>query len=202
MENKRAYTWCVVTYAPYKEFEPLLDSAKHWAFCLHDQDFVILDDSTKKEKEPHTHIIVTFDREKSFKQVREMIVSDQNTLAQPIRNKDRYSKDSVRGAWRYLIHEGEDETQKHLYEESKRICDDLQYWEHRVKEELDTFSKEDTFFEDLTSTENFSITYMGRKYGRDFIKNMEAYLKFRNTASIETKYEEAQKKCNKINNDN
>lgn len=196
MSTLRAYTWGVVSYASLDEIQPLLDKAKHWAYCVHDKDTIIDDTGKRVPKETHTHIIVTFEDEQSQKQVRSMVNSNQNTLAQPLKNTIRRTNmngESVRGLWKYLIHEDQDPEEKYLYDTWERKCDDLEYWQHRCKEEADAFAKDDSFFEDLTSSE-FSVEAMGRKYGRDFMKNINHYLAYRSAVINEREWAEERKR--------
>lgn len=197
MADKRAYTWGIVTYATESEFSPLLQASKHWAYATHDKDFIVDDTGEIKPKETHTHIIVTFEQFKSFKQVRELVQSEQNTLAQPITNKDRNGADSVRGLFKYLIHEDEDPTIKYIYDKAHRHTDDDAYWERRIGKELEDLSDKDSFFEDLTS-EDFSVAYMGRKYGRDFMKNYGRYLEYRRAVERERAEERAQESFDEV----
>lgn len=192
MSIVRAYTWSLVLYCSVEEFAPLRDKARHWAYCVHDKDFVTEEDGTRRPKETHTHVIVTFENEQSLVAIKKLIDSNQNVLGQPLKNKVTQSGggESVRGMWNYLIHRFNED--KHQYEESERICDDLEYWQHRCKEELDIFAKNDSFFEDLTS-EDFSIEAMGRKYGRDFMKNMHHYMSFRQSIINERQWEKERK---------
>lgn len=181
--SERKYTWAIVTYASREEFQPLLDKARHWAYCLHDKDFVTNDTGARVPKEPHTHIIATFEQNVSLSTVRGMVDSKQNTLAQEART------DSIRGLWKYLIHEGENELEKHLYDESERICDDPEYWKRRAKDDLLQMVSQEQFYEDLLA-DDMSICEMGRKYGRDFIKNLDRYMNYRYKAKIERGYQE------------
>lgn len=190
MSTQRAYTWGIVTYAHNpNEFQTILDKARHWAFALHDKDTEIQDDGTRRKKPPHYHIIATFENEQSWQQVKAMVVSDQNTFAQPAKDKDKSNKAIVRGLWKYLIHDGENPEEKYIYPENARRCDNIDYWKHRCEQELDLLTKEDSFFEDLTATEGFTIAGMGRKYGRDFMKNMNTYLTYRNAVLREQEKE-------------
>lgn len=169
----------------------MLSLARHWAYCHHDKDFKVTDEGERVAKEPHTHIIVTFEHEISLKRIREHIGSEANTLGQTLRNTTYDGKESLRGLWRYLIHEGENPEDKHVYDEQERICDDIDYWTRRCDEEARTLFKNESFFEDLTS-EEFSFEVMGRKYGRDFIKNSNRYLEYRRQVLSERSYTEEQ----------
>lgn len=177
-KTERAYTWGVVTYATPEEFQPLLDSAKNWCYTLHDKDWVVDDTGERKPKEPHYHIILSFENEQSFKQVRERVVSAQNTLAQRLKNQS-CGKESVRGLYDYLTHRNENPEEKYIYDDSIRVSNDIAYWEHRCRKELAMLNTQDSFYEDLLS-DDFDIALMGRKYGRDFIRNMKNYCAYRN----------------------
>lgn len=191
MATNRAYTWFIVTYATGDEYKPLLNTAKHWALAYHDQDFIVQDDGTKTPKEPHTHIIVTFDRAYSLKQVREMVESKSNTLAQACNTKDKQGREVVRGMFKYLCHEEENPETKYIYDKSRRRTDDDAYWQKRIGEELTTMQGGDFFLDDLLA-DDFSCVNMAKKYGRDFMKNYGRYCEFRREARWEMKLQDAQ----------
>lgn len=197
MANARAYTWFCVTYAKPKEYQALLNKAKHWAYAHHDQDFIIEDDGNMKPKEPHTHIIVTFEQKQSFEQIRALVESEQNTLAQPCNTKDGQGRECVRGMFKYLIHEGEDPNIKYIYDKSRRKTDDDAYWQKRIGEDLQSLCVGDDFLDDLIS-QDFSVLAMGKKYGRDFMKNYARYVDYRNACLWELKREEAMREINEL----
>lgn len=180
---ERKYTWAIVTYASREEFTPLLDRANHWAFCYHDKDWKVDDEGKRVPKEPHTHILATFKENLSFESVRRLIDSEQNTLAQKARNEEG----SIYALYRYLIHADESPLEKNIYDDSDRIVDDKSYWLKRCNERVLGASHE-TFFEDLLS-DDFSIRDMGRKYGRDFIKNLSSYMDYRRRVLIQDQYD-------------
>ena len=196
MATYRAYTWGVVSYeTDLVKIQPLLDSANHWVYALHDKDMQSQDDGTKRLKDPHYHIILTFENEQSSKQIIERVNTDQNLFTEGIKNTIKGSTtQSVRGLYRYLIHDGQNPEEKYIYDASIRVHDDLDYWQHRCKEELDIYAKDESFFEDLTARDGFSVTIMGRKYGRDFMKNMGAYLEYRRAYLSELEWNEAMEK--------
>lgn len=186
MSTIRAYTWCVITYAKPKDFQRLLDSAMHWAYAYHDKDWRFSDEGEKIPKEPHYHVLLAFENEQSLKQLKERIDSTQNVFGQRLHNKAQ-GKESVRGIWDYLTHRDEDPNEKFIYDESIRISDDLSYWEKRCQKELLSTATNDSFFEDLLS-DDFNLKDMGRKYGRDFIKNHRSYLEYRRNTLQEQEY--------------
>lgn len=186
MATERHYSWSAIFYGSEEELHKGLKKTRHWAYAYHDQDTKLDENGDLVTKEPHFHVILTFEREQSFQQVRTIFESDQNCLAQPVKN--------IIGCYRYLLHE--DDTNKFQYAKDKRITDNNQYWTKRCKETIELYQKTDSFFEDLTATEGFSIRAMGRKYGRDFMKNMEAYLKYRRACQQEAFYEIAEEKKN------
>lgn len=197
MNNVRAYTWFCVTYAKPNEYQPLLDKASHWALAHHDKDFIIADNGDIKPKAPHTHIIVTFTDKQSFNQVKSLVKSEQNTLAQPCNTKDGQGRDCVRGMFKYLTHEGEDPAIKYIYDKTHRRTDDDAYWQKRIGEDLQSLCHGDNFLDDLIA-DDFSVLAMGRKYGRDFMKNYGRYCDYRRECLWELKRDEAMREMNEL----
>lgn len=156
MANERYYRWSLVTYASEDELIDLKSKALHYAYILHDSDNVT----------PHIHFLCTFQQQISLSRIKSIISSTQNTLGQRLfSNTAMYS---------YLTHENLEESEKAIYDSSKIICDDIDFWtlSHNTKEE-----ENESFIIDLI---NLSPYEMAIKYGRDFIKNFARYQEFRN----------------------
>lgn len=157
---KRRYTHCLVSYASIDELKPLLSQCKHYAYIYHDLD----------KTSPHYHVIATFDREKSLAWIRKQIPSDQNTFGQSI-------KGDVDDVLLYFTHT-KTKGEKHIYDKSLIVYDCEDYWRKRSKDDSGEENPNDVFMDDLLSP-SMSLEVMGRKYGRDFLKNMQSYLKAR-----------------------
>lgn len=161
MATERHYTHSIVSYADIDEIHRLLDQARAWAYIKHDRD---------DGKATHYHIIATFAQEKSFKWVREQVVSNQNTFTEAV-------KGEVSDIIDYFTHKGL--MDKFQYEQSDIIYSDKTYWERRIGNcETEKEDKNEAFLNDLLAT-SFSVEEMARKYGRDFIKNFRQYHFFR-----------------------
>lgn len=173
----RYYTMAIVTYANQREIATLLETAKHYAYILHDRD---------KDRDPHYHLLVTFDLPRTFKAVRNMVASTQNTFTQSV-------KSSIGNVLTYFVHATDTAIAdgKEPYDESEVIYDDEAYWRKRAlqdgeswKEERGDKDKNEQFLNDLLSR-TFSVERMGIKYGRDFMKNFRAYKEFRDACFTE-----------------
>lgn len=173
MASERHYTHAIVSYAELKEIRRLLDQAKAWAYILHNKD---------EGKAPHYHIIATFSQEKTFKWVREQVISTQNTFAEAVHG-------DIEDVFDYFIHQGFPE--KYQYDKSEVVLSDEKYWNRRIGNGENEESKNEQFMDDLLS-DNFSAEAMGRKYGRDFIKNFKSYKEFRDMVRYERKLTDLQ----------
>lgn len=168
---KRACTHSVVSYATISEITPLLESATQWAYICHNKD----------PTDIHYHILLYFEQWKSFKWVREKVVSTQNTFDQEVIS-------SIADILHYFTHESE--TEKAQYAEEDIIYSDITYWKKRIGEKSNQ-DKNEEFLNDILS-EDFSLTTMAIKYGRDFIKNSSKYLDFRATIKAHEEHEAMQ----------
>lgn len=171
MATERHYTHSIVSYASIEDIRRLLDKAKAWAYILHDKD---------EGKAPHYHIVATFSEQKSFKWVREQVISatNQNTFSEAI-------KGEIGDVLDYFIHKGW--TDKYQYSNEDIVYSNREYWDKRLERGEDEENKNDTFMDDLLSSD-FSAEKMGRKYGRDFIKNFKSYNEFRKMVLYERNY--------------
>lgn len=169
MTEQRHYTHSIVSYASLEELRRLLEQARAWAYIKHDKDV----DEQGKLRAPHYHIIATFSQQKSFKWIRNQVISTQNTFAEAV-------KGEVSDVLDYFTHKGIAE--KYQYPDTDVVYSDREYWERRTQS-CGT-SKEDAneaFVDDLLS-DNYNAVAMARKYGRDFIKNIKSYEYFRGLA--------------------
>lgn len=169
MATERHYTHSIVSYASLDEIRRILDQAKAWAYICHDKD----KNENGEQRATHYHIIATFTQEKSFKWVCNQVVSTQNTFSEAI-------KGEIGDVIDYFTHKGF--TDKYQYDESDIVYSDKTYWERRIGNcETSQEDKNNAFMDDLLSCD-FSVEAMGRKYGRDFIKNFRSYQSFRDRA--------------------
>lgn len=196
MASERYYTWFIVLYSDRLQYQPLLDKATHWALCKHDKDWKIDDEGNKVPKEPHTHIIATFPQNISYNTLCSYINDNQTVMAKPCKARDGNGKEQLRHMFAYLIHENEDENEKHIYETTDRITDDDSYWEKRINLEKEKADEKECFMQDLLS-EDYNIKEMGIKYGKDFIKNIGQYEAYRNRIL----YEESMYEINMLMDD-
>jgi hypothetical protein len=169
VESKtRLYTHVIVHYGTVEELKGLFNQARHYAYIVHDRT-----EGTDK----HIHAIITFEREKSFAWVRKQVVSEQNTFTEPL-------KGDVQDVLEYFTHKG---TDKEQYEEKEIVYDNKSYWQKRAKSGEREENKNDEFVDDLTSP-NYSVEFMSRKYGSDYMRNMLRYEEVRYAILNERKY--------------
>lgn len=159
-KSKRYYRWSCVTYLSPDLFKLVFSQTVHWAYIYHDKD----------DNEKHYHLLLVFRHRKSFNAVLSLFDSSQNTLIEPMHDKE--------ACYRYLTHEG---TDKALYSGDSIVCDDKTYW----TSEISDTSANDEFLSDLRSK---SFTELASIYGRDFIRNSRAYLRFRRIMEFESSF--------------
>ncbi len=153
--RERYYSFFLMTYnTKEEEIQPLLDKAFKWAWIRHDKD----------NTPEHLHIICTFKQNKSEASVKRLILGEQNTFAEPL--KDKYK------AFQYLTHENEDET-KAAYEESEIHTNDMSYFQKGLNKAVGN----EEFITDLLNPEMTDFE-RGCKYGRDYMKNIKSYQHF------------------------
>lgn len=178
---KRYYTHSVISYATLDEIKPLLATAKHWAYICHDKDIT----------DKHYHVLLTFHRAKSFEWVRKQVISDQNTFTTTV-------KGDIDDVLNYFTHEGLEGKARYNVEDIE--YDDIDYWNKRRGTGEVEENKNDEFVDDLIS-KHYSVEYMARKYGRDYIKNWERYESARNKMLHDRDVIEAESKKTKYNED-
>ena len=160
----RFYSFSIVSYASLSEIQNLLQACRHYVYILHDKD--VNEDGSLRS--PHFHILCTFVQNKSFNSVASLVVSSQNTFVQQLQD--------VGGAFAYLTHQNN--LEKFQYNSDDLVSDNLDYWLDKIPEYENKSSKNDEFVDDLLS-DDFDVVAMARKYGRDFIKNLNRYESFR-----------------------
>lgn len=160
--STRYYTFCIVTYALDVEIEDFLNVGivSNYAYILHDKD----------NTDPHYHILFTTKANYTCKNIvkifNECCPSDQNTFCRPV------SK-STTGAYQYLTHSTDraKEQLKHQYSEDEIVTNNSSRWAKVQNEGLSV----DEFCDDLFA-DDININAMCRKYGRDFMRNIKAYM--------------------------
>lgn len=161
---ERGYSFAIVSYASLEELQPLLASAKHYAYILHDKD----------KTDNHYHIYATFHTQKSTKGVCSLVNSEQNTFASLLLG----TKENLLA---YFIHADlEDKTQ--YSSECIVYDDDKKYWSRSEDIEQKTRENE-SFIKDLFT---LNRRQLGIKYGRDYIKNFRAYSDYKLAVIEET----------------
>lgn len=170
-EPKQAYTWGLVTYETEEKISAFCrEQGRNWAFAKHD-----------KEGEPHTHVVITFEQRKSFQSVMRLAktyLANGNTFAQPVKD--------IGGALLYLTHETDEATKAGKYQYNREIVkySSKDFYTKYVKGE--EVSDTEQFVNDLLCPkEQFSVVRLAKRYGRDFIKNVKAYIDFRSMALAE-----------------
>lgn len=183
-EKAKFYTHAVVSYATITELQPLLDCAKHYAYIYHDRD---------EHRSPHYHLLITFDIARSYNSVRSLVNSAQNTFTQKV-------KTTIGNVFTYFVHATDSAIAygKEPYDESEVILDDEAYWRKRAlqdgagwKDQRGQSELNEEFIKDIIDS-NLSRFELGKKYGKDYIKNFRAYEYFKN-AVYEQRYWESLK---------
>lgn len=162
-ENTRFYSWDIITYLSEAQFLCVLkERFSSWAYIYHDKD----------GNEPHWHIVGSCVNKVSFKRLLKDFDScgKENTRLIPI------TKEDLRERYEYLDHR--DEPSKYQYDAKDIRHHDQHYWQIVCKDIVSDRTANDEFLDDLLS-EQMSIEQMGRKYGRDFMKNYKSYLDYR-----------------------
>lgn len=176
-EPTRFYSWGLIMYGNEEEIKKLCtEQCRNWAYALHDHD--LKEDGTPKE--PHYHVVATFDQQKSFATIMRLCkaYSKQNVLAQPIGD--------IGGSLEYLTHETEKAVADGKYQYDREIVrySSKDFYTKYVKGE--EVSENEQFVEDLLcAEEQFSVIKLAKRYGRDFIKNVRSYMDFRMMALAE-----------------
>lgn len=174
-KETRYYSWDIITYLSEEEFVPILcEHFASWAYIYHDKD--VKEDGTPKE--PHFHIVGSKRNKSSFTAMLRLFdKGTQNTRFIGIKGQDE-----IKERYLYLDHRYEDG--KYKYNASDIIVHDSYYWVKVTKDITVTRSSNDEFTDDLLAPDML-IEDMGRKYGRDFMKNVRNYLTFRDIVRFE-----------------
>ena len=164
--RRRCVWWFVETYVPSCDFEYALNKASHWAYIYHDRD----------KCEPHYHVLLHYDNARTGYAVLKDFAHIQNSMAE--------STDSPVSCYEYLTHAND--VDKFQYPSSDIVCHNPIYWEHFLPSVRDRTQVD--FIDDLLNDDDIDLSYMARKYGRDFIKNYKAYLDFRREVLFRERY--------------
>lgn len=168
MSCPRYYTHSVVTYNSLDCCFDLFNASKHYCYIIHDRD----------KTDEHIHVLCTFDVQRSIKAVRNLVVGEQNTFSQECKD--------VEALLEYWTHDNEPD--KEPYPRSSIQYDDEKYWKKRIKDVDDAEDKNVMFINDLLD-DKMTLAFMAKKYGRDFIRNVKAYMNFRKLLKAEEKYQ-------------
>lgn len=169
---KQSYSWCGIWYASEEALKRYLtEQCRNWAYMLHDKD--VTEEGTPNE--PHFHFVATYDQRKSFQQVcrtTTLYRGDQNVLVEMCFK-------GIAPALEYLWHKND--ANKYQYDKRKVVISSKEWFERYITGNDE--SENDRFVDDLLAPSRaFSIIAMARKYGRDFMRNMNSYLEFRKVA--------------------
>lgn len=169
--RQRFYTYTAVSYASKEEIQPLLSSAKEWAYIIHDKDV----DSEGQPRGDHYHILLAFEQKQTYKKLLKLVDSKQNTFIQGV-------KRCVGNIMDYFTHSTKASENKAQYDEDDIVYSDKDYWSKRMGWKSAEMRTEEggneAFIEDLLSLD-FDEVAFARKYGKDFIKHRIAYMDFR-----------------------
>lgn len=175
MDNARHYIWDILTYATPNEFiEVLEELGNKYAYIYHNKD----KNEDGSEKEPHTHILLSLVQSKTFAALKAYFerCSSQNTRLIPITRSyivDRYE---------YLTHKNNPE--KYQYKDEEIVSNDIEYYKKQVSRGFIGTDENEEFIADLLAPD-INIRLMAIKYGRDFIRYYDKYMKFRSMVKDE-----------------
>lgn len=175
MKDIRAYSWDCITYMSEENAKRLCaEQCRNWAMIYHDRD--TKEDGTQKQ--PHRHLVVTFETKKSFASVCRlfaMYAEGQNSLCEPVKD--------LGACLDYLTHKND--PTKWQYDRKEVIISSTAWFDKYTKT-VDEETDNDRFVDDLLApSTTFSVVSMARKYGRDFMRNMRSYMEFRKVALFE-----------------
>lgn len=145
----------------------LLERCRHWVYIVHDKDMK----ENGETRDVHIHFIATFVQRISFELARNLVHSDGNVFVQNVID--------IKGMFSYLTHNTPDSIDdgKYRYSDDELKSDNIDYWVNRCTED-EHKSNNEQFYNDLMKRD-FDIREMSIKYGRDFIKNYNRYIAFR-----------------------
>ena len=145
----------------------LFERCRHWVYIIHDKD----EKENGETRDVHIHFIATFVQRISFELARSLVHSEGNVFVQDVID--------IKGMFSYLTHNTSDliDDGKYRYSDDELKSDNIDYWVNRCTENEHKTNNE-SFYNDLMSS-NFEIREMAIKYGRDFIKNYNRYIAFR-----------------------
>lgn len=155
--QKRYYTFSLVTYCDESLFLPILKAnSKSFAYIYHDKD--LKDDGSLKE--PHFHIVVSFQSNRSPHSVRELFPDKPNTFVEVAFDKS--------ACFRYLTHSDDPDKFQYPIQAVKGV----NFSSFSVSGDASDISQ---FLDDLSPFSVLTLRELAIKYGRDFIKNYRTY---------------------------
>lgn len=155
-KKKRCRDFSLILYVKENELSNYLrlnyKDIKRYAYIFHDKD----------NKEPHIHLLLTFDREHTLAYVEKKFkLDEQNVMVEAVTSNYKM--------YRYLTHK--DNPEKYQYNEEQIKTNDAEYY----TEEID--SEGIAILGILDDMSNPFITYrtLIKRYGRDFVIHYKAY---------------------------
>lgn len=149
------------------------------AYCGHDVDVIVTDKAVEHyafiqhqpegdKKVPHYHIVLKLNT-----QVTADYFISKKAFTENVRCVGLVKRSGAFTAFEYLIHKNDADKIQYSWNEVK--SDDLNWWLKLAG--IDRAQDNVEFLADLAT---LSVLKMAQKYGRDFIKNVDKYLVFRN----------------------
>lgn len=152
----------ILSYCPPDKLDKVFTKCTFYAYILHDKDT----DSNGELKEFHYHYFVQFPKAKDIYQLAlDFNCGEYSFMVENVRDKG--------ACLRYLIHY--DNGEKYQYPLSDVVTTSLLQVERACRSSANVEEANDEFLKDLF---RMSLYGLGRKYGRDFIKNYEKYANF------------------------
>lgn len=171
-EERTTFTWFSVrTYLNQRQLDLFLQyrirsMIRHYAYCYHDSDY----NSDGELITPHFHIVLALHRSRTVEDVEKWFDGFHDEKGMHVNYKviPLSGKDDVRNQFEYLCHltSGARKEGKHIYSESERIVDDVDFWEPYTYK-----MSQQNLLQALMriSSGELSLRQACIEYGRDFI---------------------------------
>lgn len=143
----------ILSYCPPEQLTETLSKCRFFAYIYHDKD----------DKEPHYHYYVTYSMNKNLYNLAKEFRADHYTfMVENVRSR--------KGCLRYLVHR--DDPDKAQYPVGSVISNNFESVERACRDDREPCQDNLEFIKDMYRLTTFE---MGCKYGRDFMKNVNAY---------------------------
>ena len=174
IKNKRFYSWALIIYEDQADILDAISTnklliSKYALSPKHDKDVFDKDTDTHKKgelKEPHFHLLITFNQNVSLNQIKNKFCFKSNIFGEKL--CDRWV------AFEYLSHDGFND--KELYDKTLIITNDIGYYcrSPSLDKDIEVNNKTLQLIDDMIRGTNYRE--MVRQYGKDYIFHYKDYL--------------------------